>query len=196
MFLSLSCTRPVGIQKAWIASGPENCYQQASSICCKNHLSVEWTSWKSEEQMNFSTWFPLPCSSLYCHWRGSGSRQRYQNEYFLWEGTNRYRYRGGALVPETPFFLCVKPSPRGMLLLILGRDGDTHTSVWERNIKCLPLIWAPTRDQTCSLGMCPDQGLNPQFWCRGPRSNLLSHLARARNNFLTDQGFCQDNEPS
>ena len=34
--------------------------------------------------------------------------------------------------------------------------------MWERNIDHLPPMQAPTRGQTCIVGMCPNQGSNPQ----------------------------------
>ena len=42
-----------------------------------------------------------------------------------------------------------------------GREGERER---ERDIDGLPLIHAPTRDQTCKLGMCPDRELNPRHF--------------------------------
>ena len=44
---------------------------------------------------------------------------------------------------------------------------------------CFPPIDAPTRDQTCNLGMCPDLGSNLQSFGVWTCSRQLSHLARA-----------------
>ena len=47
-----------------------------------------------------------------------------------------------------------------------GREGrrerERETLISGRNIDQLPPIYALTRDQTCNLGMCPDQGSNLQ----------------------------------
>ena len=40
--------------------------------------------------------------------------------------------------------------------------GQKKKSMWERNSNLLPPIHTPTKDQTHSLGMCPDWDLNPQ----------------------------------
>ena len=46
-----------------------------------------------------------------------------------------------------------------------GREGerqtDRQTLMRERNIDRLPPLCALTRDQTCTLDMCPDVELNP-----------------------------------
>ena len=39
------------------------------------------------------------------------------------------------------------------------REIDVGEKHWS-----LPTICAPTRDQTINLGMCPDQGSNPQYF--------------------------------
>ena len=50
------------------------------------------------------------------------------------------------------FFFFFKSSPEDMLIDLreIGRGRQKH-----------PTVAAPTRDWTCSLGMCPDQELNP-----------------------------------
>lgn len=46
-----------------------------------------------------------------------------------------------------------------------GERGKREKSMWERNVNQLPPIHAPTREWTCNLDMCPDEGSNPQrFW--------------------------------
>ena len=42
------------------------------------------------------------------------------------------------------------------------RKGERETSMWKRNIDQLTLVRALIEDQTRSLGMCSDRGLNPQ----------------------------------
>ena len=42
---------------------------------------------------------------------------------------------------------------------------DFRESERERNINWVPPVHAPTRDQTCNLGMCPDRGLSTQHFC-------------------------------
>ena len=46
-----------------------------------------------------------------------------------------------------------------------GREGKTgrETSMQETNINQLPLLCAPAGDQTCNLGMCPDQNPIPDL---------------------------------
>ena len=39
------------------------------------------------------------------------------------------------------------------------KRGEGREKERKRNIDWLPLIRAPIRDQTCNLGMCPDQEL-------------------------------------
>ena len=66
------------------------------------------------------------------------------------------------------FHMFFKKSYLRIWLLIFWRERETdrqterHTSVWKRNINPLPLICAPTGDQTYNLGMCPDRESNPQ----------------------------------
>ena len=43
-----------------------------------------------------------------------------------------------------------------------GKKRGRESSMWERNINQLPLICTLSRDQTCNLGMCPDQETNWQ----------------------------------
>ena len=49
----------------------------------------------------------------------------------------------------------------------------------ERDIVWLPLVSAPTGDQTCNLGVCPDQESNQQP-LGGRHSNQPSHPVRAK----------------
>ena len=49
-----------------------------------------------------------------------------------------------------------------LLILERGREGERTRNINMRNIDRLPLVHAPTGDQTCNLGMCPDQELNLQ----------------------------------
>ena len=44
----------------------------------------------------------------------------------------------------------------------MGREREI--SMGERNINQLPPVWAPTGDQTHSLGVCPDWESNPQHF--------------------------------
>ena len=44
---------------------------------------------------------------------------------------------------------------------VWGKEAEEHRCQRETNIDQLPLIHAPTRDQTHNLGTCPDQGSNP-----------------------------------
>ena len=46
-----------------------------------------------------------------------------------------------------------------LLIVERGRGGGRER---ERNIDKLPVVCAPTGDQTLNLGMCPDQQSNPQ----------------------------------
>ena len=70
-------------------------------------------------------------------------------------------------VVQAPFVS--SPHLRRICLLILereeGREGerqtDRQTLMRERNIDRLPPLCALTRDQTCTLDMCPDVELNP-----------------------------------
>ena len=55
------------------------------------------------------------------------------------------------------------------VLLLWKNSHDTHKTQrerrqWEREtwIAQLPPVCAPPRDQTCNLGVCPDQGVKPQ----------------------------------
>ena len=43
-----------------------------------------------------------------------------------------------------------------------GRGGQRETSMWERTTIWLPSVWSLTRDQTCDLRVCADQGSNPK----------------------------------
>ena len=60
-----------------------------------------------------------------------------------------------------------------MLTDFRGKKGERRrkTSMWEKNIDQLPLLPAPTRDQTHNLGMCPEQEskLRPSgLWYKAP----------------------------
>ena len=68
-----------------------------------------------------------------------------------------------------------------------GREGERgrETSMAERNMDWLPLIWTPTWDRTWNLGMCPDWELNP--WPFGLRDDAPTNWAtpaRAGNFYL------------
>ena len=63
----------------------------------------------------------------------------------------------------------LKSSPKDMFMDLRerGRERQTdkarETSMWEWNIDLLPYSHTcPNWDGTCNLGMCPDQGWNPQ----------------------------------
>ena len=65
-----------------------------------------------------------------------------------------------------------------------GREGK-ETSMGERNIRGLPLSHAPTRGQTCNLGMCPEWESNPWpfgLWEDAPTNWAI--LARAKFNIF------------
>ena len=101
------------------------------------------------------------------------------------------------LVLQTNFFLFfffltktifLKILTQDICLLIWEGEGggrDRQTSVWERNICWLPLIYVLTGDRTRNLGVCPDWASNLQpFWFTGRCSNQLSHLAMAPLNLF------------
>ena len=63
--------------------------------------------------------------------------------------------------------LCIyilKSSPKDMFIDFrkTGKETKRETLMLVRNISQVPPVCPLTRDQTCSLGMCPDQDLNPQ----------------------------------
>ena len=65
-----------------------------------------------------------------------------------------------------------------------GREGK-ETSMRERNIRGLPLSHAPTRGQTCNLGMCPEWESNSWpfgLWEDAPTNWAI--LARAKFNIF------------
>ena len=47
-----------------------------------------------------------------------------------------------------------------ILFYFIVRERERNTDV--RNINQLPPVHAPTGNQTCNLGLCPDQRWNPQ----------------------------------
>ena len=55
------------------------------------------------------------------------------------------------------------------------RERERETSMWERNIYWLLPIYALTGDRTWNLGMCPNQGSNPQHF--GVRDDALTNWA-------------------
>ena len=67
------------------------------------------------------------------------------------------------------FFLSLPLSLSFFLHCFLERERERETSMWKRNINCLPPIHTPTGDRTYDLSMCPDQGSNPQPF--GPRDD-------------------------
>ena len=54
-----------------------------------------------------------------------------------------------------------KTSPKDMFIAFRER-GKGRSRERQTDIDQLLPICAPTRDQTCNLGMCPDQESNPQ----------------------------------
>ena len=55
------------------------------------------------------------------------------------------------------------------------RMRERETSMWERNINWLPPSFIPTRDRTCSPGMCPDWASIPQHF--SVQHNTLTNWA-------------------
>ena len=47
------------------------------------------------------------------------------------------------------------------------KKGEIETSMGKKNIDWLPTICSLTGDQTCNLGMCPDQQLNHNLLVQG-----------------------------
>ena len=68
--------------------------------------------------------------------------------------------------PSFSFFFFFFSHPRTCLLILErgeGKEKEREINIIVRgNINWLPLIYSPTRDQTCNLVMCPNQKLNPQ----------------------------------
>lgn len=68
-----------------------------------------------------------------------------------------------------------KNTPQFFLKLIL-EEIERETLMWAKNINLLPPTHTLHWDWTHSLGMRPDQKLNPlSFWCVGQCFNQLSH---------------------
>ena len=66
---------------------------------------------------------------------------------------------------STRLNIIFNPHPRICLSILETEEGrEGETSMRERNIDWLPPVGAPTRTQTCNLGLCPDRGLNPHLF--------------------------------
>ena len=92
------------------------------------------------------------------------------------------------------FFKFSYPHFRTCLLILDRREGREtereRTSIWERYITWLPLTHAPTRDQTCNSGTCPDWELNlwpfslrddaPTNWATPARATQLFQMTSFR----------------
>ena len=80
----------------------------------------------------------------------------------------------------------LNPHLRICLLILEGEKGrERKTLMWERNFDRLPPICDLTGAGIHSLGVCPDQELNPQpFWCTREHSNQMSHLLRVKELIL------------
>ena len=107
------------------------------------------------------------------------------------------------------FYYFVNPHPRICLLILERKEGgeretERETSMWERNINGLPPLHTLTGDWTCSLGMCPEQGLNLQpfgVWDVTPTKHTTQqgqrlcfffnwwYIITERVSFLTDSFF-------
>ena len=56
------------------------------------------------------------------------------------------------------------------------KETRTYMSMWERSIDHLPPVCAPTKDQTCNVGMSPNQELNLQpfsAWNNAPTNQAM-----------------------
>ena len=62
------------------------------------------------------------------------------------------------------------------------REKERRRNINVRNIYQMPLVHAPTGDQTCNPSTCPDlswPGIKPAtFWFMGLRSNQVSHSSQ------------------
>ena len=83
------------------------------------------------------------------------------NLFFISSSWNNYLFR------PNDTFIFFKSSVEDMFIDVRERrerEKEREKQMWGRNIDQLPLAGSLTGYWTCSLGMCPDQGLNPQLF--------------------------------
>ena len=106
------------------------------------------------------------------------------NKIFTWSLCSKVKY-------IILFFITFifSPHPR-IFLLILQREEaierKTETSLWERNIDQLPPVCTPTGDQTHNLGMCPDQGSDPQLLVHGMMLQPTEPPGQGKDQYLNN----------
>ena len=79
----------------------------------------------------------------------------------------------------TVFFIITSFLKR-LLFYLFWEKGEGEKHQCERETDWLPLLWAPTGDQICNPGMCPDRESNSDLPLCSVMPNQLSH---------TSQGF-------